>query len=335
MYRTGDLGRYLPSGEIQFVGRNDSQVKIRGFRIELSEIEAALLQHPAVQQVVVSLREPEAGDKRLAAYVVVDDSESLDTSDLRSFLQARLPDYMIPASFTPIDAIPLTPNGKINRKALPAPDIDSSLEKSFVPPQTDTEKILAQIWEDVLKLKRVGLHDNFFELGGHSILATQVASRIRKVFHIEMPLRELFFASTVAQSAALVERIAREGMAKIKPIPLYPRSEKMPLSYSQERLWFLEELTPGNYAYNMPSAIRLKSKLHLDCFERALNEILARHEVLRTNFDLLDDQPVQMIHAQRSLPLTRIDLSALPASEQLAEAKRLSEKEAHRPFDLR
>ncbi|HET9913457.1 MAG TPA: amino acid adenylation domain-containing protein [Anaerolineales bacterium] len=207
MYKTGDLGRYLPDGRVQYIGRNDQQVKIRGFRIELREIESALTEHSAIQQAVVSVWETETGDKRLAAYIVADPAQRPDFSELRSFLGTRLPDYMIPASFTRIDSIPLTPNGKVNRKGLPAPDMDTHRKDSFVAPETEVEKTIAQIWADVLRLQQVGIHDNFFELGGHSILATQVASRLRKAFQIDLPLRDLFMASTVAQTAELIDTV--------------------------------------------------------------------------------------------------------------------------------
>jgi acyl-CoA synthetase (AMP-forming)/AMP-acid ligase II/acyl carrier protein len=207
MYKTGDLGSYLPNGEVLFLGRNDGQVKIRGFRIELSEIEATLLDHPAIDQVVVSVWEPEPGDKRLAAYIVLKPGQSVRPRELHTFLKDRLPDYMVPASFIPIESMPLTPNGKVHYRGLPAPDIDSCLQELFAPPQTDVEKTLAEIWMDVIKLNRVGIHENFFELGGHSILATQVVSRIRKTFQIDISLRSLFTTPTIAELSEVIEMI--------------------------------------------------------------------------------------------------------------------------------
>jgi amino acid adenylation domain-containing protein len=205
LYKTGDLARYLPDGNIEFLGRIDYQVKIRGFRVELGEIETVLADHPGVRQSVALVREDEPGQKRLVAYVVAKQEFSLTTSELRGFLKDKLPEYMIPSAFVTLDALPLTPNGKVNRKALPAPDQSRpEQENPFVPPSTAAEKRIAEIWAQVLKVDRVGIHDNFFDLGGHSLLATQVMSRVRDAFQIELPLRSLFVAPTVAGLGAEV-----------------------------------------------------------------------------------------------------------------------------------
>jgi hypothetical protein len=217
MYRTGDLARYLPDENIEFIGRMDHQVKIRGFRIELGEIEAVLGQHPAIREVVATVREDTPGDKRLVAYIVASPDQPPGASDLRDFLKKKLPDYMLPSAFVPLQSLPLTPNGKVNRKALPAPDNERpDLARAFVAPRTALEEVLAQIWGDLLNLGRVGVHDNFFELGGHSLLATQAISRIREVFSPSLPMRALFESPTVAGLAESVLRLEREPGEALK-----------------------------------------------------------------------------------------------------------------------
>jgi len=208
LYKTGDLARYLPDGNIEFLGRIDHQVKIRGFRIELGEIEAVLAQHPAAREVVVIVREDNPGDKRLLAYIILNQPKSLDAADLRAFLKQKLPDYMIPTAFITMDAFPLTPNGKIDRRALPAPEqAQISAGKTFVSPRTPVEETLVKIWEEILGLKRIGVQDNFFDLGGHSLLATQVMSRLQGTFQVEIPLRNFFESPTVAELAELIETV--------------------------------------------------------------------------------------------------------------------------------
>jgi acyl carrier protein len=205
LYKTGDLARYLPDGNILFLGRIDNQVKIRGYRIELGEIESVLAQHPAIQQAVVLAREDIPGDRRLVAYTVTTDGSAPSAHDLRSFVQLKLPDYMVPSAYVFLDSLPLTPNGKLDRKVLPVPDHSRpELDDAFAAPGTPVEKILANIWAEILKLDKVGIRDNFFELGGHSLLATQVVSRIRSAFSIEFPLRQLFESPTVAEMAIII-----------------------------------------------------------------------------------------------------------------------------------
>jgi len=215
LYKSGDLVRYLPDGNVEFLGRIDNQVKIRGFRIELGEIEAVLGQHPFVKEAIVIAREAKSGDKRLLAYVVLSEKSSIATSNMRNFLKEKLPDYMVPSAFVMMDALPLTPNGKVDRSALPEPDSwQPGTEDCYVAPSTPIEEMLAGIWCDVLGLKKVGIHDNFFELGGHSLLATQVMSRLRKAFQVEIPLRSLFEMSTIA---GLAIRIAQYQAEDIDP----------------------------------------------------------------------------------------------------------------------
>jgi hypothetical protein len=210
LYKTGDLARYLPDGNIEFLGRLDDQVKIRGFRIELGEIEAVLTKRPEVRDAVVLVTEHSSGDKRLVAYVVVDGDVVREAGDLRGFLQERLPDYMVPVAFVMLDSLPLMPHGKVDHQALPAPDwAKRELEEAFVAPRTPVEKVLAGIWSQVLGIERVGIHDNFFELGGHSLLATQVISRVCGTLRIRVPLATIFEAPTVSQLAQRI--IAQEA----------------------------------------------------------------------------------------------------------------------------
>jgi len=219
-YKTGDLGRFLPDGNIEILGRIDNQVKIRGFRIELGEIELVLCQHPGVREAVVVAREDVPGDKRLVAYLVAA-SQNSSVSEISGFLKAKLPEYMIPSIFMFLDALPSTPNGKIDRKSLPAPDRHrDGLEQAYVAPRSLTEEILAEIWADVLKLDRVGIHDNFFDLGGHSLKATQVVSRLRKMFQSEIPLRHLFEFPTIAELAAVISASEEKQMASPKDMEL-------------------------------------------------------------------------------------------------------------------
>jgi amino acid adenylation domain-containing protein len=332
LYRTGDLARYLPDGNIEFLGRRDHQVKIRGFRIELGEIEAALGRHPAMQQAAVLAREDTPGEKRLVAYVVAQSTPD----ELRRFLKDMLPDPMVPAVFVLLDTMPLLSNGKIDRLALPAPDRSRpELDKSFVAPRTPVEELLAEIWAGVLDIERVGIHDNFFDLGGHSLLATQLVSRAREAFQVEIPLRRLFEIPTVAGLAESIEAARRAGQYLLAPpiLPV-PRQGDLALSFAQQRLWFFDRLEPGLSAYNLPAAIRLAGRLNFAALEQSINEIVKRHETLRTTFGEAGGRPMQVIAPSLKIELPLIDLRALPASERDSEVRRLVTAEAQRPFDL-
>jgi amino acid adenylation domain-containing protein len=336
MYKTGDLARYRPDGNIEFLGRADHQVKIRGFRIELGEIEAVLGQHPAVREAVVLAREDAPGEKRLVAYVVAEREPLPTTTDLRNFLKEKLPEYMVPAVFVLLDALPLMPNGKIDRRALPSPDRSRpELDKAFVAPRTPTEELLAEIWAQLLDLERVGIHDNFFDLGGHSLLATQLVSRMRETFQVEIPLRRLFEVPTVAGLAESIEAARQAGPNLLAPpiLPV-PRNGDLALSFAQQRLWFFDQLEPGLSAYNIPAAVRLKGPFNLAALEQSLNEIVKRHESLRTTFGKVDGRPTQVIAPTLTIKLPVVDLRKLPASERETEVRRLVTTEAQRPFDL-
>ncbi|HEU4322017.1 MAG TPA: amino acid adenylation domain-containing protein, partial [Roseiflexaceae bacterium] len=363
LYKTGDLARFRPDGTLDYLGRIDHQVKIRGFRIELGEIETALRRYPGLRDAVVVAREDQPGDKRIVAYVVLaqqpEGESTKDTkgtngsgldgaensklktqnSELRAYLRESLPDYMVPSAFVVLDALPLTPNGKVDRKALPAPDgARPDLEHTFVAPRTPVEIALSALWRSVLGADQIGVHDNFFELGGHSLMATQLVSRIRETLQVELPLRQLFAAATIAEQAVLIESLraqSQSGSASAAP-PLVPieRSGPQPLSFAQERLWFLDQLAPGSPLYNIPSALRLKGRIDEAAFERSLRVIVQRHETLRTTFTMVGDQAVQVITPDAPLDIARVDLRQLPADEREARARQLAFAEVETPFDL-
>ncbi|MGE0127977.1 MAG: amino acid adenylation domain-containing protein [Blastocatellales bacterium] len=341
LYKTGDLARYLPDGDIEYLGRIDQQVKIRGFRIELGEIEAALNRHPSVRESVVLVREDSPGDKRLVAYLAHEPGNVIPVDDLRRFLQQKLPDYMTPAAFVTLDTLPLTSNGKIDRRALPAPEQSRpELAEAFVAPRNPVEELLAGIWTDVLEIERVGVHDNFFDLGGHSLLATKLFSRIRDTFQVELPLADLFDSSTVAALAERIELAKREAQGPSLP-PLMPVARPvaredgyLPLSYTQQRLWFLDQLEPGSSAYNIPAAVRLTGMLDTEAIAQSFNEIVRRHESLRATFVTVNGQPAQLIASAQTLNLPVMDLCGLPETERESEAMRMAAEEARQSFDL-
>ena len=339
LYKTGDLARYLPDGNIEFMGRSDNQVKVRGFRIELGEIEAVLSQYPAVREAIALVREDNPGDQRLVAYIVANsalktqDSELIN--DLRSYLKQKLPQYMMPSAFVLLEAMPLTPNGKIDRRSLRAPDTNTAeLESNFTEPRTPDEQLIAEIWAEVLGLERVGIHDNFFELGGHSLLATQAISRLREAFQIEVPLRSLFESPTVATVTESLLQYRADQKLKAPPIKPASRQEELPLSFAQQRLWFLDQLQPGNPAYNIPAAVRLKGALNVAVLEQTFQEIIKRHEALRTTFNSVEGRPAQVIISSFKFTLPIVNLRELSQAEREAEAMRLAAEEARQPFDL-
>ncbi len=332
LYKTGDLARYLPDGNIEYLGRIDNQIKIRGFRIELGEIEAVLAQHSAVQETALSVSEDTLENKRLIAYVVPRPEQLIETIELRRFLQQKLPDYMIPSAFVSLEAMPITPNGKLDRRALSLLSVHSYQlsDESFVAPRTQVEELLAGIWADVLSAPRVGVYDNFFELGGHSLLATQVMSRIRDTFSVELPLRQLFESPTIA---GLSEHLQAGRRDKLPPITPINREDSLCLSFAQQRLWFLDQLEGENATYNMFGAVRLDGFLSAAALEQSLQAIVQRHETLRTTFPTVDGKPlVQLSVTRYQLPV--INLQPLPNDQQNTERQRLVNEAAVRPFDL-
>jgi len=448
LYKTGDLARYLPDGNIEYLGRIDNQVKIRGFRIELGEIEALLGQHPDVLSAAVIDREDTPGNKRLVAYVVsnlipdrilchsecqleldgnaitlhaenistggvalvgvpaldkgrsvrlhlqlpgeaeprwfsgtvvwsrppqagvqfqlapseqtlVDQSFAylLETQglwktlqralsgSLRDYLKQKLPEYMIPSAFVLMKALPLTPNGKIDRRALPAPDSFHNKQKDkFVGPRTPTEAKLAAIWAEVLGVQESSINDNFFELGGHSLLATQIISRIRQAFAIELPLRHLFEAPTIASLSEIIEtaldtedlELFSYGAESDSQKPLAPATREgyIPLSLSQEYIWYVQQLNPDSCGCNSGVALRFTQKLSNEVLDRSINEIIRRHEILRTTFPVVEGQPVQAIAPELTLPLNIVNLQDLPTAQREAEALHISQLQMNHHFDL-
>ncbi|HYO56981.1 amino acid adenylation domain-containing protein, partial [Archangium sp.] len=334
LFRTGDVARYLANGELEFIGRRDEQVKIRGFRIELGEMEVVLLQHPAVSTATVIVREDVPGNQRLVAYVVPEPERDADAAVLRAFLKERLPEYMVPSAFVSMEALPLTPNGKVDRRALPAPASQEE-EGAFVAPRSPGEELVAGIWAQLLGVPKVGRHDNFFALGGHSLLATQVASRLRNAFKAEFPLRWLFEAPTVAVLAQRLDSARREMHApQALPLAPVPRDGPLPLSFSQQRLWFLDQLSPGDSSFNIALAARVMGSLEVESLEWSLRELCRRHESLRTTFAMVQGQPVQVISPEPRLQLGVVDLSGLPEQEREAEVQRRADADAAQPFEL-
>ena len=308
LYRTGDLCRVLPDGTIDYLGRADHQLKIRGFRIEPAEIDAALLTHPAVRQAAVIARTDGASDPRLVAYLVTDGSE-LAAADLRTYLSALLPKYMVPSAFVQLEQLPLTSSGKLDRRSLPAPELPGREETSLDLPRTPTEERLVAIWSEVLGLERVGIHDNFFELGGHSLLATRVVARAREAVGADLPLRAMFEQPTIAGIAARLEAGKREAAI----IALPDRIEAQPLSYAQSRVWFLDRLVPGSAAYSIVDARLLTGPLDVLALARALTEVVRRHQVLRSRVVSSSSAPHQVVAEpiEVELPVSRLSRSEL------------------------
>jgi amino acid adenylation domain-containing protein/non-ribosomal peptide synthase protein (TIGR01720 family) len=335
LYRTGDRARTLPDGTICFLGRIDFQVKIRGFRIELGEIEAAIQAHHAVAEIIVLAQEEASGDKRLVAYLVAN-AGTIDLADLRASLLLKLPEYMIPAAFVVLDALPLTSNGKIDRRALPALESSKVLEAApYVGPRNPVEEVLAGIWSDVFDRPEISVHERFSDLGGHSLLAIQIIARTREAFQAEIPLRAIFEHPTIADLAEAVQASMREeeGLAA-PPIEKVSRDGALRLSFAQERLWFLDQLEPGSAFYNVPSGLRIKGPLDAASLERALREIIRRHEVLRTTFTSFEGRPTQVIHAAIDFPFPIDQVGPVPSAERDLVVRHHAEQEAARPFDL-
>ncbi|HEU4882248.1 MAG TPA: amino acid adenylation domain-containing protein [Longimicrobium sp.] len=334
LYRTGDQVRWGENGALEFLGRADGQVKVRGYRIELGEVEAALRAHPAVRDAAATVRADAAG-AALAGYVAAD-ADAVSVAELRDHLGRLLPGYMVPATLSVLPALPLTSSGKIDRAALPRPDAAVGVD-DFVEPATETERALAPLWTALVNAERVGGTDDFFALGGHSLLAAQLVSRVRETFRVELPLRAVFEASTLAAMAARIDSLAAgEGAgAAAGDIPVADRDQPIPLSFSQERLWFLEQLDPGSPVYNVPFGLMLEGPLDADALGRALAEVVRRHEVLRTAFEPTDGGPVQRILPPDAFRMELVDLSHLPQAAAEAEAERRITEEGRRPFDLR
>ncbi|HEX8149205.1 MAG TPA: amino acid adenylation domain-containing protein [Pyrinomonadaceae bacterium] len=332
IYKTGDLGRVDEDGNFEFIGRKDQQVKVRGVRIELKEVEDALRRHDSVADVAVIDRDDPDGTKYLCAYVVT--GGAADGPELKEFLSHHLPSYMVPTTFVRMDELPRTISGKVDRKALPTPGEQRGAAHQYVAPRTPLEEVLAGIWSSVIGIETVGVNDNFFDLGGHSLLATQLLARVNRALGVELPLRSLFEAPTVAGQAA--QAAAARGSVPSAPPPIKPapREGRLPLSFAQQRLWFIDQLQPGGTSYNLHLAVRLRGRLDVGALERTLEEIVRRHEILRTTFETVDGVPAQVIAPAREVKLPVVDCRATPAEEQERELRRLIEEEARRPCDL-
>ncbi len=334
LYRSGDLVRFRPDGNLEFLGRRDQQVKIRGYRIELGEIETALARDPAVAGCAVVAHRASAGEPQLVAYVVPAAPDGFDGEALRRRLARLLPPYMVPAALVQLTELPVTPTGKLDRKALPGPEEARRQAGSGTmrtPPRTPIEELVASIWCRCLGVDEVGVEDDFFALGGHSLLLTQVISHIRKELGVEVPLHVFFEAPVLADLAAAVERAGRADLPPITPVP---RNRDLPLSFAQERLWFLAQLDPGSLAYHVPRIVRITGDYQPPAMELAYGALVERHEILRTVLRTVDGLPVQHILPPRPFRVLEADLSSLSAAARHAELERLIAAEVRRPFDL-
>ncbi|WP_144172979.1 non-ribosomal peptide synthetase [Pseudomonas sp. Kh13] len=346
LYRSGDIGRMRADGVFEYLGRRDQQVKIRGFRIELGEIENRLMQHPAVSSAAVLALPDARGALQLVAWYVLESTADFASESaqqvLSAYLGKQLAAYMVPARWLNLAQLPLNANGKVDRRALAALDLPLAEQgqEQHVAPRTETEKVLAELWQDILGVDSVGVHDDFFAIGGHSLLATQVLSRIRRRLQVNLPLRILFEGGTLEQLAQAVDRQrdAQTGLdcdngSEHEIVPV-SRDQSLPLSFAQQRLWFLDRFEGPSAAYNMGSVVRLRGALDIGALQAALQSLLERHESLRTAFQLKGDQPCQIISPAPTVELTPTDLSALADQEQMQTLQRLIDEQAARPFDL-
>jgi surfactin family lipopeptide synthetase A len=344
IYRTGDRARWRHDGSLEYLGRRDDQVKVRGFRIELGEIETALLAHEGIASAVVVAREDTPGDRRLVAYVVPK-GEPPTSVRLGELLRRTLPDYMVPAAFVTLDTLPLTPNGKVDRKALPPPDWKPESTATFVAPRSATEATLAQVWARTLGLERVGIDDDFFQIGGHSLLAARLLVDVDRELATRIRLAEMFDGGlTVAGMAALVDaaRVQQAtdvadldaALGGVRSVTRRSHSGPAPLSAAQAQLWYFTQLAPGNPVNNGALVVRKSGPFEVNPFRAALNEIVRRHEILRSTFEVVDGDPVQVVHPAAHLELPLVDLGSLPAHQREREADSLAAADARRPYQV-
>lgn len=331
MYRTGDLVRLNPDGNFEYIGRADQQVKIRGFRIELGEIEYQLMKYEGIQDAKVTVREDIPGDKRLVAYVISDKEVLYD--EVKAFLSKHLPDYMVPAYIVEIESFPLTPNGKLDYRSLPQPDYNFK-RSEFVKPRNATELTVAQVWSDVLNVEKIGVMDSFFELGGHSLLATQVVTRLSEEFQIELPIQVIFEKPKLEQLASHIDHVVAVGTDEGNEIKKVERTEPIPLSFAQQRMWFIDRLTSSSNLYNLSFAWDIKGDLSVDALEKSLNEVIRRHESLRTTIYEEDGRVYQNISPYKKQDIPVIDLSSLEDNEKRMKVDRMVKEEADKEFDL-
>jgi amino acid adenylation domain-containing protein len=340
LYFTGDRGRYRLDGTVEILGRLDEQVKVRGVRIEPAEIRAALGRHPGVWESAIIVRQHEPGDHRLVAFLVPRPGAVLDREALRRHLRQELPEAMVPSTFVVLDALPLTPNGKVDRRALDRHELATAAaapEEEPRAPRTPAEEIVAGLWSEVLRLPHIGPDDNFFQLGGHSLSGAQVVSRLRQALSIDLPLRTLFEAPTVASLAAEIERRRKNEDAPERPsIASFhaDRSAPPPLSLAQEALWVGRQAEARSVASTIPMMVLLEGPLDLHCLRRALQEVTDRHEVLRTSFGETSGRPVQIIHPEIRIELPVVDLEPVEPARRMAEVRLWAALDGRTPFDL-
>ncbi|WP_432420087.1 condensation domain-containing protein, partial [Paenibacillus polymyxa] len=334
MYRTGDLARWMPDGNIEYLGRIDHQVKIRGYRIELGEVETQLLQVASVREAVVMARADETGQKHMVAYYVA--GQELGASELRSELGRELPSYMVPSYFVQLEQMPLSPNGKIDRKALPAPEGSLQSGADYVAPRTWVEVKLAHIWQEVLGLTQVGVKENFFEIGGHSLRATTLASKIHKELNKPLPLRSIFEAPTIEQLAAVLEGLDQVVYASI---PVTEERSFYPLSSAQKRLYVLHQFDPSDVNYNMPSVLQVSGPLDVKRVEDVFRQLIDRHATLRTRFELVDNEPMQWIEdtVPFEVEYTKVQVESTTTATytRISEEAQERVRQFIRPFDLK
>ncbi|NBI31283.1 condensation domain-containing protein, partial [Chengkuizengella marina] len=293
MYKTGDLAKRLNS-RIEYLGRSDDQVKVRGYRIELGEIESQVQKHPGIIETVVIVNEGKtAGDKTICAYVVSE--TKINTTELRKHLSQTLPEYMLPSYFVQLDKMPLTPNGKLDRKALPVPEGNLNQDVQYVAPSNKLESQLVSLWEEVLNIKTVGIKDNFFELGGHSIKAVQIVSKLNQEMKVDLTLRDIFSFPTIEQFSKQIQQLDHQ---QYHFIPQLEQKQTFPASSAQKRMYVLQQLEEHNTSYNMPSVMTITGALNQKRFEKAMYALVKRHESLRTSFEMLEGELVQRIHDQ-------------------------------------
>ncbi|MET0646492.1 MAG: amino acid adenylation domain-containing protein, partial [Pyrinomonadaceae bacterium] len=336
MYRTGDLARHRGDGCIDYLGRIDEQVKVRGFRIELGEVEAALESHPLVREAVVVPQQGPSGDKRLVGFVVCTRPQAVSAAELRAYAAGKLPEFMLPALVVELERMPLTGSGKADRLALAQTEVAAEARAGEeTAPRTLVEELVCGIWAEVLGVEGVGVSDNFFDLGGHSLLATRVVSRVREAFGVELELRELFDGPTVEELGRGIEgRLSAGAGQGGPPLRREEREGTLPLSFAQQRLWFIEQMRSGGAAYNLPAAFRLKGKLNAAALEQTLSEIARRHETLRTVFETEQGRPHQVVRTDGGIGFITADLRQLEPRARDEQVRRLAAEEAGRSFDL-
>ncbi len=336
LYRSGDLVRMLSDGNMEYLGRIDQQVKIRGHRIELGEIESRLLKYEGIKETIVIARKDEGQNSYLCAYIVLDKEQiqhkDLTVVELRHHLDKELPDYMIPSYFIQLEKLPLTANGKVDRKILPVPDGSIFTGTEFKAPTNSTEEKLVVIWREILGIEKIGIDDNFFELGGHSLKATSLAAKIHRELNVKIPLKEIFNAPTVSQMSEYIMSSEENIYSPIQPLD---EKEYYDLSYSQKRLWILHQLQPNSIAYNIPSYFILREKLNEEAFNKAFIKLIERHESLRTSFEVIDGDPVQLIYDKIDFNITKFDISNMEGEQLLQKRQEIIDTELNKPINIK